>query len=89
MDTFICPGGGAFTFVLLVYNLMPESQQLFNILSHEGNVNQNDTEIPSNPSQNGKHQENKQHQVVVTICGCGWWKRRNPFTMLLECKLLK
>jgi hypothetical protein len=33
---------------------------MFNILSHKGNVNQNDTEIPPHPNQNGYHQGNTQ-----------------------------
>jgi hypothetical protein len=37
------------------------------ILSHEENANQNDIEIPSHPSQNGNHQENKQQQMLVRI----------------------
>jgi hypothetical protein len=30
---------------------------MFNILSHKEKANQNDTEIPFHPSQNGNHQE--------------------------------
>jgi hypothetical protein len=30
---------------------------MFNILSHQGNANQNNTEIPSHPSQNGYHKK--------------------------------
>jgi hypothetical protein len=37
---------------------------MFNILSHKGNVNQNDTEIPFHPSQNGYHLEKKQPMLV-------------------------
>jgi hypothetical protein len=40
-------------------------------LSHKGNANQNDTEIPSHPSQNGYHQENKKQQMLVRIWGKG------------------
>lgn len=36
------------------------TQTMFNILSHRGTTNQNDTETPSHPSQNGHHQEKKQ-----------------------------
>jgi hypothetical protein len=32
-------------------------EETFNILSHQGNANQNDTEIPSHSNQNGNHQE--------------------------------
>jgi hypothetical protein len=31
---------------------------VFNILSHKGNANQNNFEIPSHTNQNGYHQEN-------------------------------
>jgi hypothetical protein len=37
---------------------------MFNILNHKGNANQNYTEIPSHPSQNGNQQENKQQMLV-------------------------
>jgi hypothetical protein len=33
---------------------------MFNIFTHKGNANQNDTEIPSHPTQNDYNQENKQ-----------------------------
>jgi hypothetical protein len=33
---------------------------MLNILTHKGNVNQNDIKIPSHPNQNDNHQENKQ-----------------------------
>jgi hypothetical protein len=33
---------------------------MFNNLRHKGNDNQNHTEIPSHPNQNGNYQENKQ-----------------------------
>jgi hypothetical protein len=34
-------------------------EEMFSILSHERNANQNITEIPSVPNQKGYHQENK------------------------------
>jgi hypothetical protein len=37
---------------------------MFNILYHKGNANQNGTEIPSHPSQNGNHQ-----QQMLGRCG--------------------
>jgi hypothetical protein len=43
---------------------------MFNILSHQGNANQHDTEIPPHPTQNGHHQENK-HQMLVRM-QMGW-----------------
>jgi hypothetical protein len=46
---------------------------MFNILTHKGNANQNDIEIPSHPSQNGYQQENEQQQMLV---GC--WERKDP-----------
>jgi hypothetical protein len=36
---------------------------MINIVSHQGNANQNYTEISSHPSQNSGHQENKQQQT--------------------------
>jgi hypothetical protein len=32
---------------------------MFDILSHRENANQNDSEIPPHPSQNGYHQDKK------------------------------
>jgi hypothetical protein len=47
-------------------------------LSHKVNTSQNNTEIPSHPSQNGCHHENNQQMLVRTL-GKGtfmycWWK---------------
>jgi hypothetical protein len=52
-------------------------EEIFNILSHKGNANQNDTEIPSHTSQNGYHQENKQQQMLVRM-----WGELNSCTLL-------
>jgi hypothetical protein len=40
---------------------------MFNFLSHKGNANQNKTEIPFHPSQNGVHQENGQQMLVRMV----------------------
>jgi hypothetical protein len=40
---------------------------MLNIPGHEGNANQNYTEIPSHPSQIGCRQENKQQQVLARM----------------------
>jgi hypothetical protein len=37
-------------------------EEIFRILSHKGNANQNYTEIPSHSSQNGYHQEKKNNK---------------------------
>jgi hypothetical protein len=37
---------------------------MFNIPVHKGNTNQNYTEIPSHPNENGNHQKNKQQMLV-------------------------
>jgi hypothetical protein len=37
---------------------------MFNIVSHNRNANQNNTEIPSYSSQNGNHQENEQQMLA-------------------------
>jgi UDP-N-acetyl-D-mannosaminuronic acid transferase (WecB/TagA/CpsF family) len=52
-------------------------EEMFTILSCKGNVNQNYTEIPSHPSQNGYHQKNKQ-QMLVRMQG-----KRHPYTLLV------
>jgi hypothetical protein len=38
---------------------------MFDILRHKENENQNNTKIPSHPSQIGHHQENKQQQMLA------------------------
>jgi hypothetical protein len=52
-------------------------EETFNICSYKGNANQNSTEIPSHPSKNGNHQENKQ-QMLARRQGKG-----NPHTLLV------
>jgi hypothetical protein len=39
-------------------------EKMFNIFSYQGNANQNYTESPSCPSQNGYHEGNKQEMLV-------------------------
>jgi hypothetical protein len=39
-------------------------KKVFNIFSHQGNANQNSTEILPHASQNGYHQENKQQHML-------------------------
>jgi hypothetical protein len=36
---------------------------MFNIISHQENANETNTEIPSHPSQNGCQQENKRQMM--------------------------
>jgi hypothetical protein len=40
---------------------------MFIIISNKGSSNQNDTEIPPHPSQNGYYQENEQQQMLVMM----------------------
>jgi hypothetical protein len=47
---------------------------MFNIFSHQGSENENDTEIPCNPSRNSYHQANKQQQIIARMQG-----NRKPF----------
>jgi hypothetical protein len=42
---------------------------MFNVLSHKRNANQNYTESPSQPNQNGYHQENKQKAMLARTGG--------------------
>jgi hypothetical protein len=46
-------------------------EEIFYILSHKENASQNDTEIPSHPSQNGYYQENKQQINAGEVAGGG------------------
>jgi hypothetical protein len=47
--------------------MVKEYEKMLSIFSHQGNVNQNDIEIASYPSQNDNHQENKQQQMLEKI----------------------
>jgi hypothetical protein len=47
---------------------------MFKVLSHQGNVNQNYTEIPPYINQKGYNQKLKQQHMLVSICG----KRTTP-----------
>jgi hypothetical protein len=58
-------------------NGQQKHEEMFNIPGHQGNANQNDTEISSHPSQNGYHQEFKQ-QRLERMKG-----KRNHYTSLL------
>jgi hypothetical protein len=49
-------------------------EEMFNFLSHKINTNQNDTKIPSYPSQIGNHLENKQD---------AGGRGKNPHTLLV------
>jgi hypothetical protein len=40
---------------------------MLNTLSNKGNGNKNDTEIPSQPDQNGYHQEKKKQQILMKM----------------------
>jgi hypothetical protein len=51
---------------------------VFNIPNDQGNANQNNFEIPSQPSQNDYYQENKQQQMLVRM----QWKKE-PFHTLV------
>jgi hypothetical protein len=48
------PNARAPTFIkeTLILNGLEAPKEMFNILSHQGNVNQNDSEIPPHTSQN-------------------------------------
>jgi hypothetical protein len=50
---------------------------MFNIVSHKGNANENYNEIPFHPTQNGKHQENKHQEMLVSI----WGEKESVYTV--------
>jgi hypothetical protein len=47
---------------------------MFNILSHQGNANQNNPEIPPYIYQKGKDKKCRQQQILVRM----WRKRTTP-----------
>jgi hypothetical protein len=56
-------------------------EEMFNILRHKGNANQNYIEMLSHLSQNGNH-KNKQHWMLARVSG-----KRNPYTLLVGIKI--
>jgi hypothetical protein len=48
--------------------------KMFNILSHQGNVNQNNPEFLPHTSQNGKNKKLRWQQMLASI----WRKRNTP-----------
>ena len=59
-------------------------KEMFNILSHQGNANQNDPEIPPHFSKNGSVQKFRWQQMSVRM----WRKRTTPLCWLV-CKLVQ
>jgi hypothetical protein len=57
-------------------------EEMLNIPSHKGNENQNNLEISSYLTQNGNHQ-------IITNAGRDVGRGRNPYTLLVECKLVQ
>jgi hypothetical protein len=53
-------------------------EEMFSIISHQANVNQNYIEISSDLNQNGYHQENKQ-QLLARM-----WRERNHYILLVR-----
>jgi hypothetical protein len=47
------------------HKYMPE--EMAQILSHKGNTNQNNIEIPSHPNENGMYQESKEQQMLARM----------------------
>ena len=56
-------------------------KKMFNILNHQGNVNQNNLEIPPHSSQNGQDQKLRWQQMLARM-----WRKRNtpPFWVGLQ-----
>ena len=51
---------------------------MLNIISNQGDANQNYTEIPSHPNQNGNHQEVKKQEMLARM-----WGNCNSSTLLV------
>jgi hypothetical protein len=56
-------------------------KEMFNILSHQGNDNQNDPEVY--PNQNGQDKNLRQQQMLARM-----WRKRNtpPFSVKLQAR---
>ena len=53
-------------------------EKMFNITNHQGNVNQNHSEIALHICQNGQHQKQHKQQILARM-----WRKRNPCTLLV------
>ncbi len=53
-------------------------EKMFNIISYQGNANQNYTKISPYPRQIGKNIQNQERQMLE-----GLWRKRNPHTLLV------
>jgi hypothetical protein len=60
-------------------------EEMFNILGHEENANQNHVKIPPHSCQNGYYQEHKQQQSLVRM----WKKKETLIHCLWKCKLVQ
>jgi hypothetical protein len=59
-------------------------EEIPNSLSHKGNANQHDTEIPSCASQNGCQKQNNQPQMLMRM-----WEKGTLIQCCWECMLVK
>ena len=53
--------------------------KMFSILTHEGNANQNNSDILPHTSQNGQDKKLRRQQVLARM-----WRKRNSPTLLVE-----
>jgi hypothetical protein len=58
------------------YKWLINTWRNFNIFSHKRNANQNNLEIPSQPSESGHCKENKQQQMLVRM-----WVNESSYTV--------
>jgi hypothetical protein len=59
-------------------------KEIFNILSHKGNANQNYIKIPPHSYYNGYHQEYEEQEILLRM-----WGKKNPKHCWWECKLIQ
>jgi hypothetical protein len=57
----------------VILNGWEAPKEMFNILSHQGNANKNNSEIPPHTSQNDYDQKLRWQQMLVRM----WWKRNS------------
>ena len=55
---------------------------MLNIIHYQRNANQNHSEVSTHSSQNGRHQK-VYKQMLERV-----WRKRNPLTLLVGCKLV-
>jgi hypothetical protein len=64
---------------ILSKRILNDTLKIYKDFTHQGNANQNDSEIPSSSGQNGSDQKFKWRQMLVRV-----WSKGNTPPLLVE-----